>query len=377
MPSPLVTQSSSVAVALLALLHPTAAAGAAAVAFGAPFPTCTVSPTWTCYADAPVRAVQYLVGQNDTHMTLESCGLLCATNGFPILAATGHSTPYAAGYCYCGLALSPGVQPAPTANCSVPCPGNASEMCGGLGVSSVHTLSCDGPLPPAPVGPPLAPGRACSQPETAGWLFCNASAPLEERVQDLVGRIALTEIGAQLTSRESPAIPRLGLPAFYWGTNAIHGIAGSYCVNQTCPSSWPDGVAMAASWNASAWRQMGATTGRELRALDNTVWSKQLAPAGGLTAWGPTINLVRILVLCSGEGGFFTLPPSHLSSSPLHPPLPKSTQLRDTRWGRSQESASEDPYLAGVYGAQISAGLQNGADPSHLLAVATLKHAFA
>lgn len=84
---------------------------------------------------------------------------------------------------------------------------------------------------------------------------------------------------------------------------------------------------------------MGAVTGRELRALDNVVWSKQAAPAGGLTAWGPTINL-----------------------------------LRDTRWGRSQESASEDPYIAGSFGAAVSSGLQDGDDPRYLLAVATLKH---
>ena len=51
---------------------------------------------------------------------------------------------------------------------------------------------------------------------------------------------------------------------------------------------------MAASWNETAWRVMGAVTGRELRALENDVFSKMSGgPNGGLTAWGPTINLLR------------------------------------------------------------------------------------
>ena len=48
--------------------------------------------------------------------------------------------------------------------------------------------------------------------------------PLDERVTDLVNRITMAEAGAMLTARQSPAIPRLGIPEFYWGTNAIHGI---------------------------------------------------------------------------------------------------------------------------------------------------------
>ena len=56
------------------------------------------------------------------------------------------------------------------------------------------------------------------------WKFCDTSVPLDERVSDLVKRISLQEAGSLLTARESAAIPRLGIPAFYWGTNAIHGV---------------------------------------------------------------------------------------------------------------------------------------------------------
>lgn len=307
---------------------------------GQELPHCTYAPTAMCFADLPVRPVSYLADAADASMTLESCAQLCAASGFPIMAATANSQN---AFCYCGLSINPNAKAAPVANCSLPCPGNPAEPCGGDGFSAVRQLTCDGPLPPAPVGPPLAPGRACSQPESATWPFCNVSLPLESRVADLVSRVSLAEMGAQLTSRESPAIPRLGIPAFYWGTNAIHGITGSNCLQDAgvCPTSWPNGVAMAASWNATAWHLMGTVTGRELRALDNVQWSQMTQPNGGLTAWGPTINL-----------------------------------LRDPRWGRTQESASECPLVAGMYGAAVSAGLQvgDGADPRFLLAVATLKH---
>jgi len=158
---------------------------------------------------------------------------------------------------------------------------------------------------------------------------------------DLTGRLSLSELASQLQARSSSPIPRLGLPAFYWGTNQIHGIAGSHCrPSGRCPVSWPDGVAMAASFNATAWRLLGRTAGIEMRALYNLLFSESASPALGLTSWGPTVNI-----------------------------------LRDTRWGRSQEAASEDPFLAGEYGAAISSGLQQGDDPrGFLLAVSGLKH---
>lgn len=305
-----------------------ATTGAAALAG---LPNCTLSPTLGCYSDTGARAAGYLIVQADKTMTVESCALACQVDGFPIVAATANPTD---GYCYCDLRLNPAAQKAPASSCNMPCPGNKGETCGGNEFSSVFQLTCDGPLPPAPVGPPLAFGRACSQPESKLWPFCNTSLGIEDRVADLVARYALTDIGPALTSRESPAIPRLGLPGFYWGTNAIHGnfdgligviglwpgaprlhlfgqvppsrdqpsapptlpttsalcsagIAGSDCrPSGACPTSWPDGIAMAASWNETAWRLMGAITGRELRALDNLVWSNQARGREGRTASG-------------------------------------------------------------------------------------------
>ena len=104
---------------------------------------------------------------------------------------------------------------------------------------------------------------------------------------------------------------------------------------------------MAATWNASALRQMGATTGRELRAYDNLEWQAAaysgVGTLGGLVGWGPTINVIR-----------------------------------DPRWGRVQESiASEDPHLAATLATAMTQGLQDGEDARFWLSAATLKHAFA
>jgi len=199
------------------------------------------------------------------------------------------------------------------------------------------------------VGPPLANGTACSQPEVRGLPFCDTTLSFGARATDLVGRIALAEMGPQLTARQAPAIPRLGLPSFYWGTNAIHGITnpvtgGVLCLATTgrCVTIWPSGPALGASFNASMWRLMGATTGVEMRALGNVQWGPVARPGvgmDGLTSWGPTINLVR-----------------------------------DPRWGRIQETPSEDPALLGAFAVAVARGMQEGEDPRFLLAATTMKH---
>lgn len=79
-----------------------------------------------------------------------------------------------------------------------------------------------------------------------------------------------------------------------------------------------------------------------LSCAGNVQWGPTARPGvgmDGLTMWGPTINLIR-----------------------------------DPRWGRIQETASEDPYLNGVFSSQITRGMQYGVDERYLLSVATLKH---
>jgi hypothetical protein len=207
---------------------------------------CRPSSYAGCYNDSAPggRPVTNLLQGSTQWMSLDSCASQCAAYGYaPFLAATGQP---GSATCYCGDSVSPGAQRVSDAHCSLPCPSNATQTCGAEGFTSLWHFACAGPVPPLPPNdPPLAPGRACSQPEAAGWLWCNASAPLEARVADLVGRFTLTEIGPQLTARQAPRVPRLGTNAFYWGTNALHGIENNVqCVKASdgstrCATSWP------------------------------------------------------------------------------------------------------------------------------------------
>lgn len=267
------------------------------------------------------------------------CAETCAVNGFTAAALTSNPTPEA--YCYCGDVVASGASPASSTLCSLPCPGNKSQNCGALGFSAVYApATCAGPLPPKPIGPPLPWGRACSQSAVRNLPFCDTSLPRSTRVDDLVARFSLPELASQLQARSSAAVPRLGLGPFMFGNNNIHGLAGEHC-HETgrCPVSFPDGIAMAASFNETAWRRMGAIAGREMRALYNVAAANSSNPGIGLTSWGPTCNLIR-----------------------------------DGRWGRSQESASECPFHSGRYCAAISMGLQDSEDSRYLLVASGLKH---
>lgn len=271
----------------------------ASLAQGAAALTCTATMPGQCYSDeAGPRALNVSLFSADS-TSADICAQQCAQGGYPLAGVTGHTTPTPQYLCYCGLAIVPKAAPAPASDCSLPCPANASQPCGGMYRLSVYRAHCDGPLPPPPT--PLAPGPACSQPETRGLPFCNAALPFAARAADLVARITLAEIGPQLTARNSPAIPRLGIPPFYWGVNNVHGItngvSGPLCTaGGKCATIWPSGPSLGATFNSTLFREMGHNTGVEMRAFNNIQWGPTANPASGmdgLSSWGPTINLVR------------------------------------------------------------------------------------
>ena len=95
--------------------------------------------------------------------------------------------------------------------------------------------------------------RAC-RPGFTNFTFCNASAPVDVRIADLVGRLSDAEIPPQLTARHNGGgshgpesnVTRLGLPTYDWGLNAIHGVQSS-CVRDVdgttyCPTSFMNPV---------------------------------------------------------------------------------------------------------------------------------------
>lgn len=159
--------------------------------------------------------------------------------------------------------------------------------------------------------------------------------PVVQRVNDLVSRLTLEEKVAQMMNH-APAIDKLGVPAYDWWNEVLHGVARTpYRV-----TVFPQAIGMAATWDTASLFKMADYAALEGRA----VYAKAVAQgrAGerylGLTYWTPNINI-----------------------------------FRDPRWGRGQETYGEDPFLTARLGAAFVRGLQ-GNDPKYLKAAACAKH---
>ncbi|MFN8497200.1 MAG: glycoside hydrolase family 3 N-terminal domain-containing protein [Anaerolineae bacterium] len=164
--------------------------------------------------------------------------------------------------------------------------------------------------------------------------YLNHTLPTEERVRDLLSRLTLDEKIAQLDNA-APAIARLGIPAYnYWG-EALHGVA-----RNGRATVFPQAIGMAATWDPALIGRVASAIGDEGRAK----YHEALRRSGesgwyqGLTFWSPNINI-----------------------------------FRDPRWGRGQETWGEDPFLTGEMGAAFVRGLQ-GDHPTYLKAAACAKH---
>ncbi len=173
-----------------------------------------------------------------------------------------------------------------------------------------------------------APGaQATARP----WL--NAALPIDERVSDLVSQMTLEEKVEQMRDH-APAIPRLGVPQYFWWNEGLHGVAfAGYATN------FPQVIGMAATFDAPLVHQMGVTISTEARAKYNQAIAEgRHEQFFGLTFWAPNINI-----------------------------------FRDPRWGRGQETYGEDPYLTGRMAVAFVTGMQ-GDDPQHFRVISTPKH---
>lgn len=170
---------------------------------------------------------------------------------------------------------------------------------------------------------------------TYEYAFRNPDLPIEERVNDLISRLTLEE-KVKLMKHQSPAIERLGVPAYNWWNEALHGVART----EEKVTVFPQAIGMAATFNAEAMQRMGDMVASEGRALFNEDLKagKTGTQYRGLTYWTPNVNI-----------------------------------FRDPRWGRGQETYGEDPYLTAQMGMAIVRGLE-GNDPYYLKAVACAKH---
>lgn len=168
-------------------------------------------------------------------------------------------------------------------------------------------------------------------PATAPYL--NPDLPIEKRVADLIPRLTLKE-KISLLGWLAPAIPRLGIQKYEHGNSAIHGVQLPGIATE-----FPQVIGLAASFDPEGVYRMAVASSDEFRAKDNQYRGHMPGGLDGcLTAWSPTINMAR-----------------------------------DPRWGRTQETYGEDPYLTSQMSVAYVKGMQ-GDDPKYLKVVACIKH---
>jgi beta-glucosidase len=170
---------------------------------------------------------------------------------------------------------------------------------------------------------------ACSEEHTDAHLESvpqrlDSSDWADDRAAALVEQMSLEEKIAQLQNT-APPIERLGIPPYQYWNEALHGVLTS------AATSFPSPIALGASWDPDLIHRVATAISDEARAI-------RLRDGKGLTYWSPVINL-----------------------------------LRDPRWGRYDESFTEDPFLMSQLGVAFTRGLQ-GDDPKYLKTVATPKH---
>jgi beta-glucosidase len=165
-------------------------------------------------------------------------------------------------------------------------------------------------------------------------VYQDPDQPTAARVADLLAAMTLPEKIGQMTNR-AQTIPRLGIPAYNYANEALHGVA-----RNGRATVFPQVIGLAATWDPALIRRIGGAIGDEARAKHHAALRRQGETGGyqGLTFWSPNVNI-----------------------------------FRDPRWGRGQETWGEDPFLTGEMAAAFVAGLQ-GDDPRYLKAAACAKH---
>ena len=168
--------------------------------------------------------------------------------------------------------------------------------------------------------------------DTASLPYMNPNLTPEQRATDLVHRMTLAEKATQMYNN-SAAIPRLGVPAYQWWSEALHGVINSGV------TEYPEPIGLAATFDAPGIHTMATQIGIEgrIKHVQDSANGHQ-GIGGGLDFWAPNLNI-----------------------------------FRDPRWGRGQETYGEDPFLTGRMGVAYVTGMQ-GDDPNHYRAIATPKH---
>ena len=154
----------------------------------------------------------------------------------------------------------------------------------------------------------------------------------ESRAKKLVSMMTLEEKASQL-KYDAPAIERLGIPAYNWWNEVLHGVARAGTA-----TVFPQAIALAAMFDEDLLEKIASVISDEARAKyngqsrhgDRDIYK-------GLTVWSPNINI-----------------------------------FRDPRWGRGHETYGEDPYLTSRLGIRFIKGLQGNG--KYLKVAACSKH---
>ena len=164
--------------------------------------------------------------------------------------------------------------------------------------------------------------------------FQNQALSPEERADDLISRLTIEEKTA-LTLNASEAIPRLGIKAYDWWNEALHGVG-----RNGSATTFPMPIAMAASFDDAMVYDVFTAVSDEARVKHRIAdETGPIARYQGLTVWTPNINI-----------------------------------FRDPRWGRGMETYGEDPYLMGQMGMAVVRGLQGPDDSPVRKLFACAKH---
>jgi beta-glucosidase len=180
----------------------------------------------------------------------------------------------------------------------------------------------------------------------AALMLCLTTSPLahaqaadpwaeaDAKARAIVGQLTLDEKVAQLLNT-APAVPRLGIPAYNWWTESLHGAIGAVPT-----TNFPEPIGLAATFDAPLIQNVASAISTEVQALHTL--GRQTGHLGrigtGLDTWSPNINI-----------------------------------FRDPRWGRGQETYGEDPFLTAHIGVAFIRGIQ-GDNPDLPYVVATPKH---
>ncbi|MBQ7835195.1 MAG: glycoside hydrolase family 3 C-terminal domain-containing protein [Ruminiclostridium sp.] len=155
---------------------------------------------------------------------------------------------------------------------------------------------------------------------------------IKKRAEELVAQMTIEEKCSQLRY-DSPAIDRLGIPAYNWWNEGLHGVARGGTATM-----YPQAIGIAAAFDEELTRRIAHDIGIETRVKYNCYSAHDDRDIyKGLTIWSPNINI-----------------------------------FRDPRWGRGHETYGEDPYLTGLLGTAYVEGLQG--DGEYMLASACAKH---